>query len=104
MSVTFRCYAYGNGQNWQAICTDLDIAVDGASLEDVRESLTGCIDLYLEGLDGLPVDERQRFLARKAPWHLRTKLAILTWLHRHLQSHAGPIQKFTLQSHLPVLP
>lgn len=101
MSVAFRCYAYGDGRRWQGICTDLDIAVDGASFEDVRESLTTCIELYLDGLDELPVDAQRRLLARKAPWCLRAKLAVLAWVHQH---RAGPIQKFTLQTHSAVLP
>ncbi len=40
-----RCYAYGNGDSWQAVCTDLDIAVEGASFEESREYLEPCISV-----------------------------------------------------------
>ena len=66
-----QCYAYRHGEWWHAICTDLDIAVDGESLPAVVESLETCIDLYLEDVAELPAEERERFLTRRAPWRVR---------------------------------
>ncbi len=48
MSLKLRCYAYASGENWEAICVDLDIAVFGASANEVEETLDRCIRMYLE--------------------------------------------------------
>lgn len=80
--VALQCYAYRRGRRWHAICTDLDIAVDGGSIPAVVESLETCIDLYLEGVAELPAEERGRFLTRRAPWLVRASLALSTWLPR----------------------
>ena len=82
MSHVFRCYAYGHERGWQAICVDLDIAVDGVSLQEVQASLAKSIELYLETVEELPAAEQRRFLERRAPWQVRAKLAMLAWLHR----------------------
>lgn len=79
-TLPLRCYAYGGGDGWGAICTDLDIAVDGSSLDDVKASLAACIELYLEGVAESPPEERPRLLARRSPWRLRARLAGLAWL------------------------
>lgn len=79
-TLPLRCYAYGDGDGWGAVCTDLDIAVDGSSLDDVKASLAACIELYLEGVAESPPEERPRLLARRSPWRLRARLAGLAWL------------------------
>ena len=56
-----QCYAYRRGQRWHAICTDLDIAVDGESLLAVVASLETCIDMYLERVAELPAEETLAF-------------------------------------------
>ena len=103
MNLAFKCYAYRDGYRWSAICTDLDIAVDGDSFEDARESLTACIELYLDGLDELPAEEKRRFLTRKAPLHVRAKLAILTAFHGGVRNRAARLRQFTLRPHAPLL-
>ena len=80
MILKLQCYARKCGSKWHGICTDLDIAADGASFQDAKESLTACIELHLEGIEELPTGERRRFLTRRAPWHVRTGMAALTWL------------------------
>ena len=35
----FRCYVHGKGSEWEAICTDLDISVQGDSFEDAKSLL-----------------------------------------------------------------
>lgn len=80
MSLTLRCYAYRTHRVWEAICVDLDVATFGDSLDEVKESLATCIELYLEGAEDLPAAERRRFLTRRSPWHLRVRLAFMTWL------------------------
>ena len=95
-----QCYAYGRGQRWHAICTDLDIAVDGESFPAVVKSLKICIDLYLEDVAELPAEERGPFLTRRAPWRVRVSLAALTWLHRLKGSGAHHARSFLLESHV----
>ena len=48
----FRCYIYGNDSDWEAICTDLDISVQGDSFEDAKFLLNGAITSFLEVLEG----------------------------------------------------
>lgn len=95
-----RCYAYRRGQRWHAICTDLDVAVDGESLPAAVESLETCIDLYLEDVAELPAEERGRFLTRRAPWRVRAALAASTWLSRLKGSGARHARSFLLESHV----
>lgn len=99
-TLPLRCYAYGDGDGWGAICTDLDIAVDGPSLDDVKASLAACIELYLEGVAESPPEERPRLLARRSPWRLRAKLAGLAWLRGVLGPNGRP-RGFVLRPHLP---
>lgn len=82
-----RCYAYGSGSNWEAICADLDIAVFGASAGEVETSLRTAIELHLETLADLPASEQRKFLVRQAPWHVRAKLAFMTWLNGLMRHH-----------------
>ena len=95
-----QCYAYGSGQRWHAICTDLDIAVDGESFQAAVASLESCIDMYLERVAELPAKERGRFLTRRAPWRVRAWLAALTWLHRLKGAGERRASSFLLESHV----
>ena len=76
----FRCYAWGGETEWQALCVDLDIAVQGASFNEVEASLATAIEMYLESVSELPSDERSGFLSRRAPWPVRVRLAGGSWL------------------------
>ena len=96
----FRCYAYGAGERWHGICTDLDIAVDGASFREVETALATCIVIYLETVAELPADEQRRFLNRRAPWRVRASLAVSTWIHRLKGAGDRHARSFFLPSHL----
>ena len=76
-----RCYAYRRGPVWEAICTDLDVAVFGSSECEVRRSLAAAIDLHLDAVVGLPSADRQGSMLRRAPWSLRLWLELLSRLH-----------------------
>ena len=102
MSLKFRCYSYGNGENWEAVCVDLDIAVFGASTNEVEDALDKCIQTYLERVADLPPEERRRFLARKSPWYVRFKLALMTWLYS-LRGTRDRSREFTLRPQIPAL-
>lgn len=71
-----HCYAEGRGQDWEAICLDYDIAVQGESFEDVATLLSEAIALYLDSLKDLPPADRERLLYRRAPLSLRLKFLI----------------------------
>ena len=76
-----RCYAYRRGDVWEAICTDLDVAVFGPSEKHVTRSLAEAIDLHWEAVVGLPDQDRQAMLARQAPWHVRFALEAMVRVH-----------------------
>lgn len=70
------CYASGREGAWEAICLDLDIAVQGTSFEDVSALLQEAIGLYLETVKDLPEAERAAFLSRPVPFLTRLGFAI----------------------------
>jgi hypothetical protein len=75
-----RCYIDGTGDRWEAICLELDIAVQGVSRADARDRLREAVGAYLAYVATLPAGERRRFLSRRAPLSLRLRLRIgLFW-------------------------
>ena len=60
---------------WEGICLDLDIAVQGNSLEQVVISMRGALHAYLAYVSTLPPQDQQRLLNRRAPLQLRLKFA-----------------------------
>ena len=100
VTLTLQCYAYRDGDTWEAICVDFDIATFAHSLDEVKASLVTCIELFLEGVAEAPPEDRKFLLRRRSPWHLRAKLATLTWLSR-LRNDARQALQFTLQSSVP---
>lgn len=73
MARTLHCYAEGRDGTWEAICLDLDIAVQGRSFTDVYEGLHEAIVLYLESVESAPRAERARLLSRRAPLSVRLR-------------------------------
>lgn len=100
MNLKLKCYAYGGGASWEAICVDLNVAVCGDSQPEVRASLRAAVDLYLETVATLPSAEQEGFLSRRAPWHTRAKLATLTWLSALWRGRGRP-EAFIVQSQMP---
>ena len=100
VTLTLQCYAYRDGDTWEAVCIDFDIATFAPSLDEAKASLVTCIELFLEGVAEAPPDDRRHLLRRRSPWHLRAKLAALTWLSR-LRNDARQALQFTLQSSVP---
>ena len=68
---TLRCIAHGHDGDWEALCLDLDIAVQGDSFDDVYASLNEAISLYFESVSALPDADRRRLLERPAPLRVR---------------------------------
>lgn len=75
---SFHCYAYGYPGNVEAICVDLDIAVQGASFTEVRSILNQAIQTYVDDALAEAPEVAEALLSRKSPWHVRAKLALLT--------------------------
>jgi hypothetical protein len=70
---TLHCYAEGRDGEWEAICLDLDIAVQGRSFEEVFSSLREAVSLYLETVADLEPKEQRSLLRRSAPISVRLK-------------------------------
>ncbi len=77
-----HCYAEGRDDEWEAICLDLDVAVQGSSFAEVYDSLNQAISLYLASVHDLPAEERRHLLHRPVP--LRVRLRIFFRLIRAL--------------------
>ncbi len=68
-----RCYATCDEQGWEAICVDLNVAVQGRSLTEVRGMLSRAIALYIEEAKKEDPKTRERLLCRRAPLGIRTR-------------------------------
>lgn len=90
MSRRLRCYAYGRGNTWQAICVDLDIAVHATSVEEVKDALRMSVESYLSAVADTPAEDQHRLLNRSCPWYVRAKLACLAWLPRSATGTTRP--------------
>lgn len=75
MARTLHCYASGRDGEWEAIRLDLDIAVQGRSSEEVRESLARAITMHLERVMEVPEEERAGLLRRPVPLLVRLRYA-----------------------------
>ncbi len=97
MARTLRCYAEGRDDGWEAICLDLDIAVQGASFTEVLDSLNEAISLYLDSVSEHPEDERASLLDRPSPRSVRTRFLAYTVRSFFAAGDDGPYRhQFTL--------
>lgn len=74
--LVLRCFAEGAGGKWEAICIDFDIAVQGSSLREVKETLDDMVNSYLEAAMNESGERRAALLRRKAPLYVRMRYAI----------------------------
>ncbi|MFZ2107052.1 MAG: hypothetical protein WAV18_17045 [Roseiarcus sp.] len=75
------CFSRGHEGSWEALCVDYDIAVQGASFDQVKDDLEAAISDYVEAASSEDEATRIKLLARRAPWSVR-----LTWTARILWS------------------
>ena len=68
-----RCYSEGDGDRWEAVCLDFDLAVQGQSFEEVYRDLLKAIAEYVEYVSTLPQPDRARLLNRQAPLTMRLR-------------------------------
>jgi hypothetical protein len=71
MRESFYCVVHGRGNEWEGLCLDLDLAIHGHSLNEVKDLLGEAIATYIE--DALKEDEpaRSALLNRRAPLRVR---------------------------------
>jgi len=70
---TLLCFAEGRDRDWEAICLDLDIAVQGESFDQVRALLGEAIGTYLADAAKEDAVTRARLLNRRAPLFVRLR-------------------------------
>jgi len=77
------CYAQGRPGDWEAICVDFDIAVQGRSFAEVQKMLEEAVADYVAAAMEEAPDVRSRLLSRRAPlsvsvmWTIRVLLSSL---------------------------
>ncbi len=76
-SLVVRCLAMREGTHWVALCLDFDLAAQGESINEVKESLDAQIRDYV--LEAATVDQAHApyLLRRKAPLRYRM---LFRWL------------------------
>jgi hypothetical protein len=88
--MVLRCFAEQKGAVWQAFCLDINLAVQGESLREVKSKLQGQIAEYL--YDALAGEDRQyadQLLTRKAPASLWIKYYCTKTLSKVIDAHNG---------------
>ncbi len=84
-----KSYIWGNGDDWEGICTTFDIATQGSSLREVEKLLREAAEDYLEELNNFHPQQRNRLLNRKSPLRLRVLLRIRYLLSRIIKTKAN---------------
>jgi predicted RNase H-like HicB family nuclease len=74
--VVLTCVAHGRGENWEAYCLDLDLAVHGSSPGEVRARLEEAIEGYIAAATDEAEPARSRLLNRRAPLYVRLRWAL----------------------------
>ena len=78
---TVLCVARGRGNEWEAFCLDLDLAVQGQSFDEVRVLLREAITTYVEDAEAEDQATQRRLLNRRAPLYVR-----LLWAWRFFRA------------------
>lgn len=68
------CFAHGRESDWEAICVDFDIAVQGSSFDDVKKLLDEAVASYVEDAHLESDAVCKALLGRRAPWYVRFAL------------------------------
>ena len=79
---TLFCVAEGcSERGWQAICLNLDIAVEGRTLADAQARLDSAVASYIEEAMKLPEADKHRLLSRQVPFTLKLESAFKLFWH-----------------------
>ena len=71
------CFARGHAGSWEALCIDFDIAVQGASFEEVQRELGNAIGDYIAFAKDQDEKTKAQLLERRAPIRV-----VLLWVAR----------------------
>lgn len=80
------CYAHGRPGDWEGLCIDFDIAVQGRSFHEVQRLLEEAVSEYVAAAMEEAPEDRDRLLKRRAPFHVSlawTARVLLSSLRRH---------------------
>ncbi len=83
------CFARGRPGAWEAICVNLDIAVQAATQKEAFLLMETSILKYLDSLKDESPEDRARLLARRTPFFTRAKL-VLGFLWHTLRTPKDP--------------
>lgn len=93
------CYASGREGVWEAICLDLDIAVQGSTFVGSSAFLQEAIALYLQTVSELPEADRAALLSRFVPFWTRLGFAIdAFWFTLRASADGHLKHQFTMAS------
>ena len=75
-TASFLCFAHGRDGDWEAVCVDLDIAIQGSSFDEVRNLLNRAVSTYVADAEAESPEVRDRLLSRRAPWYVTAGLKL----------------------------
>ena len=81
MERRLQCYAHGRAGDWEGLCVDLDIAVQGDSFDEVKRLLDEAVRTYVEDAAREEPEAQRRLLLRQAPFPVRLRLAVSYLAH-----------------------
>ncbi len=97
------CFARGKLGDWEGVCLNFDIAVQGESFDEVRRALEEAIGLYVDSAMQEDEATRERLLNRAAPlseylrWTARIiAYALAATFSRHRGDGAGATAQFPI--------
>jgi hypothetical protein len=94
-----RCYVFGHGQDWEGLCVDLDIGVQGSSPDEVERHLRDAILSYARSaMDEGPADF-ERLMNRRSPFTVRARHAAGAWLQEHVPNLVNVPAKLFSRDH-----
>jgi hypothetical protein len=70
------CVARGHGAQWEGLCLDLDIAVQGRSFDEVKDRLQLAVAGYVETAMVEAEPARSQLLRRRAPFLVRLRWGV----------------------------
>lgn len=73
MADSVLCFLRGHGAEWEALCLDFDIAVQGNSFDDVMSRMRDAVSTYIEDAHKEAPETAQRLLRRRAPLWVRMR-------------------------------
>jgi hypothetical protein len=92
-------YARGHDGSWEAICPEVNIAVQGQSCEGVRHLLEEAVSSYIEDAMNETPENAFRLMNRRVPFWLRVKLPIEFAIYRFFHHDAGAHADFDVLCH-----